>query len=157
MNEMDSNSARTAMTRKCMSRPMSLLYNAGIKPSLYTRDYWLDYGSDKGFDADYLGIGKYDKYHYPSFLKPNYYSVITCIYVLNVVSPEIEVSILREIMTCLTPIGLAYVSVRRDLPLEGTKTQRFVTLPFNCVYEDRGFAMYQVPKNKLEEYIDSKV
>ena len=48
------------------------------------RDRRLDYGCGKGFDADALGMMKYDLNHFP-VLPAGEFDIITCIYVLNVI------------------------------------------------------------------------
>ena len=155
MNEMDSNSARTAITRKHMSKPLRMLIaNRWITLSEVEVQSWLDYGCGRGFDADTMLLDKYDKYHYDLPPPPDTYDKVLCTYVLNVVSPETEIEVLKGIATCLKRVyGAAYISVRRDISREGTKSQRYVELPFLVIHEDRYFATYRVSSRELRDYL----
>ena len=75
------------------------------------------------------------------------FATILCNYVLNVLPPEEESSVLDDIRSKLTPGGVAYIAVRRDLKAEGTTSkgtyQRNVKLDLPILYERKGaFCIY---------------
>ena len=75
----------------------------------------LDFGSGRGFDAEYYHMDAYD----PNWLSPELpkrqYDTITCNWVLNVVTPTEQDIILKQIKSLLKPNGNAYIAVRRDI------------------------------------------
>ena len=104
----------------------------------------LDYGCGRGFDAGELGLEAYDPYFFPDMPKGKF-DTITCNYVLNVVSEEIEAWILHDIEERLTSNGVAYITVRRDLNGQ-EPTQRIVKLDLPIVEENAGFCIYETWK-----------
>jgi len=78
-----------------------------------------------------------------------HYDVVLCTYVLNTVSPEVQ----REITWELTRIASEsinptdiYVTVRRDIPKEGTRTQRWVELSgvWRSIRRTSGYEIYHL-------------
>lgn len=111
-------SHKTAIARKALSAPMSFLQGKGLLSGVRM----LDYGCGKGFDADALGMEKYDLNFVPRMPKGKYRTV-TCIYVLNVVEdPEERRRVEDRIIQLLAPGGRAFIAVRDDIP-EGSRTQ----------------------------------
>ena len=106
---------RTAITRRAPSKPMQYLYSLAYLT--HENDHWgrtLDYGSGRGFDADYFNMERYDPNFAPE--KPSKgFDVITCNYVLNVVDKVTQRAIVDEIEALLNDGGIAFISVRRDL------------------------------------------
>ena len=89
------NAHKTAITRKAPSVPMRWLMSQ--RPVLVDAlRPWavLDFGCGKGFDADHWGFDKFDPHYFPDTEVGINYEVITCNYVLNVVSPGQQESIL---------------------------------------------------------------
>jgi SAM-dependent methyltransferase len=137
----------TAITRKSLSLPMKYLTNNGL---LFGRV--LDYGSGRGFDADFLQIERFDPYYFPH--EPNgLYNTITCNYVLNVVDTKVQQLIISKIYNLLKPNGIAYFTVRRDNFKEGfTKKgtyQRLVKLdkPFELLFQKKSqFTIYKLQR-----------
>ncbi len=106
-------SGKTAMTRKTLSQPMRWLEQQHMlacnRPSRR-----LDYGCGKGFDADTLGMHKYDLNHFPK-MPEGTFDIITCIYVLNVIESEAErLQVCQDIIDRLADCGTAYIAVRND-------------------------------------------
>jgi len=134
----------TAITRTKHSRPMAELYMMGLLPDSKSI---LDFGCGKGFDAEQLKLDMYDPYYYPEY--PNKkYDIITCNYVLNVLTePEVN-KVLGEIKGLLNNKGVAYITVRRDVKKDGwTKRgtyQRNVVLPLPIVKETSGYCIYKL-------------
>lgn len=113
----------------------------------------LDYGCGRGFDADTLGFSKYDPYwgFFADDENQINYEAITCIYVLNVVTKEVQQEILRQVKALLIPGGSAYFAVRRDLKGDvqiKDHVQRIVKLPtLRLIHEDSKFAIYKMIRN----------
>jgi len=111
----------------------------------------LDYGCGHGQDAARFGLDSWDPHWNPWKIGKHRWSVITCIYVLNVLGPlELERTVWK-VRSLLKKGGSAYFAVRRDLGVPSKKgrngiTQR--TVHFNhdqaeLVYEKKGaFAIY---------------
>lgn len=158
------NNYKTAIVRKGVSQPVRRLLRYGTIYPNRTRDIInfdiLDFGCGKGFDAGFLGCHKFDPYYFPSEeLNPNGYSIILCTYVLNVVSEEDQHKILDRIASLLRNDGIVYISLRRDIPQEGTQTQRWVELPYPPFrrYTGNGkYIIYYAGKANLLEYQASK-
>lgn len=131
----------TAISRSKVSKPVEYL----IQKNLLQGDI-LDYGCGYGYDALALGADFYDKYYYPE--KPvRQYDTIICNYVLNVVSEDEELEILRDIQRLLKPNGRAYISVRRDKFTEGAtgrQTYQRYSVPNleSVVLKSGSFQMY---------------
>ena len=133
----------TAITRNTISRPLAELFMKGLLPEDKST---LDFGCGKGFDAEQLKLDMYDPYFYPEY--PNKkYDIITCNYVLNVLTATDVVQVLKEIRELLNDNGVAYITVRRDIKTEGiTKRgtlQRNVVLNLPKVKETSAYCIYK--------------
>ena len=131
---------KTAKARKRLSGPMVHLRNVGL---LWGKR--LDYGCGRGFDAEVMGFdAAYDPHFRPKLDRRHRFDIITCIYVLNVVSEEVQREIIADVNSLLLSDGMAYFAVRRDIPREGSKSQRWVTLasPAFIEAEERRFCIY---------------
>lgn len=149
-----SKSYLTAIRRKHMSRPLAFLIdNKYIKPMHSVLDYGCGHGADvkimindhgidsaKGFDPhwnlDYTALnnGPYD--------------IVLCTYVLNVVGPDEQKKIIKQLKSLVRPNGRIYVSVRRDikdsyLTARGTE-QYVVKLPYKKIKENSQFCIYEI-------------
>jgi len=134
----------TAMSRKDLSAPVKALKKRGL---LLPGDRVLDYGCGRGGDADRLGIPGYDPHWRPDTAwEPGTFNIVLCSYVLNVVDETTQEEILQDILAALAPGGKAYLTVRRDLPREGTSGrgcfQRYVVLDLPLLLENSSFAIY---------------
>jgi hypothetical protein len=102
----------TAISRRTLSAPMRHLNSLALIPQTSKS---LDYGCGRGFDADQLGMDKFDPYHFPQATSPAY-DVVTCNYVLNVIESEAERSdVITKLLGNTRCGGVIYVSVRNDL------------------------------------------
>lgn len=145
---MENNSYLTAITRTNLSVPsQSLLTKKLIVGRV------LDYGCGKGFDVKYLkqrgfDIEGYDPHFFPQ--KPHgLFDTIICNYVINVVEEEYEHLIIDEIKSFLSENGIAYITVRRDVKVEGYRKkgngityQRNVILNFDILEENNKYCIY---------------
>jgi len=107
-----SKSHLTAIARKQLSTPASYL----VKHDLL-KGRLFDFGCGKGFDADHLGMDKYDPNHFPDgpSVPMHEYDTVMCNYVLNVIEDEAErLKAEQDIVAHLNQNGTAFVSVRND-------------------------------------------
>jgi hypothetical protein len=138
---MTDNAHKTAITRRTLSVPARVLNERGL---LVGRG--LDYGCGKGSDARLLSMAKYDPFYSPDFPKGKF-ATIMCNYVLNVVDADTEALILKVIRGKLEPGGVAYITVRRDVKVDGVTSkgtyQRNVKLDLPILLERKGaFCIY---------------
>lgn len=120
------NSHKTAITRSTLSRPMQHLKDKGL-----LRGIMLDYGCGKGYDAQELYMDMFDPHYTDGIILCqhttntgadviNTYDTITCNYVLNVIEDEDEMhGVIDHIHRMLSPEGIAYITVRRDVKEAG--------------------------------------
>ena len=131
----------TAITRTSISGPTRYLSSQGL-----IKGRVLDYGCGKGFDADTLGIEKFDPNWCPALPKGKFDTII-CNYVLNVVEPSEVKAIIAKVKKLLRCHGVAYFSVRRDLPLTGKAGrgcyQHYVKLSGKPIKQTSLFAIYK--------------
>ena len=78
----------------------------------------LDYGCGKGYDADRLGMFKYDPYFFPEAPEGEF-NTVYCGYVLNVVPKDEGQVIVDDIQRLLSRRGQAFIVVRRDVKKDG--------------------------------------
>jgi hypothetical protein len=108
----------------------------------------LDYGCGRGTDADHLNCDRYDPHYFPE--KPvGPYDTITCSFVLNVIeSAEEREAVLSDLRSLLTPDGVAYVTVRRDIKTEGYTSkgtyQETIHLEDEIVFECADYVIYAI-------------
>lgn len=130
---------RTAIRRVAISAPTRWLEDQELLSGRI-----LDYGCGYGKDAAELGFEVYDPYFFPNMPRGKF-DTILCNYVLNVVPEREQAWIIHDIETRLSPEGVAYLTVRRDLKGH-EKTQRIVRLQLPVVVETPGFCIYETGK-----------
>ena len=122
----------TAKERDTLSYPAKILYNKNL---LIGRV--LDFGCGLGKDVELLkekdlDITGYDKHYFPEY-PTNKFDTILCFYVLNVLMPEEQASVLMEVSYLLKPGGKAFFAVRRDIKYEGFRIHKVHQKPtFQC-------------------------
>jgi len=130
----------TAVSRKKPSLPMQFLEKNG----LLVGDV-LDYGCGRGFDVEYYKIDGYDPNWFPVDITKKY-DTITCNFVLNVVTEEVQDIIISKVKSLLKPYGKAYFTVRRDMRAnyQGRGCmQRLVYLDMPIIHKNSGqWVMY---------------
>lgn len=137
----------TAITRKTLTAPTKYLFNKNLLIGNI-----LDYGCGKSIDSEILeNCDKFDPYYYNDKKVFNrLYNTIICNYVLNVVHKDLEQSIIQKIKSLLKQNGKAYISVRRDVKIDGfTKKgtyQRNVILNYPIIKENKSFCIYELCK-----------
>jgi ATP adenylyltransferase len=140
--------ATTAISRTKPSKPTRILLERGfIQPGWRV----LDYGCGSDPAADVYGWERYDP-EYAPWPPSGPYDAIVCHYVLNVLPAADESKVLDAIESLLTDGGVAYITVRRDLPETGRQGrgiwQRYVTLDLPSVYRDSGCEIYMMTKRR---------
>lgn len=113
----------TAKERESISFPAKLLLNK----NLLTGDV-LDFGCGFGKDVELLkakgiSIIGYDKHYFPEYPQKRFDTII-CFYVLNVLLPEEQASVLLELSQLVKPTGKVFIAVRRDLQFEGFRMHK---------------------------------
>jgi diadenosine tetraphosphate (Ap4A) HIT family hydrolase len=117
------NSHLTAKERDTLSFPAKILFNQNLLVG-DVLDFGCGYGSDvKLLKAKGINIEGYDKYHFPEYPSKKFDTII-CFYVLNVLLPEEQATILMELSQLVKPTGKVYIAVRRDLQYEGFRTHK---------------------------------
>jgi 2-polyprenyl-3-methyl-5-hydroxy-6-metoxy-1,4-benzoquinol methylase len=133
---MAQNAHKTAITRNKLSVPTRILRDKSLLVGRV-----LDYGCGKGFDAVEVGAESFDPFFQPD-MPEGQFDTVYCNYVLNVVEPVTEPSIIEGIRAKLRPGGRAYLTVRRDIKTEGITSkrtfQRNVTLDLPVLCEKKG-------------------
>lgn len=142
MNQAVVNSHKTAIVRHNLSRPIRSLQREGL-----IKGNVLDFGCGRGYDADTLGFSKYDPHFFPT-MPEGKFDVVVCNFVVNTLPKESEETLFTEILSKVVDGGKAFVSVRRDVEVEGFTTkgtyQRNVFLPFKLITENSEFAIYEL-------------
>lgn len=138
----------TARVRKDASAPSKWLTIRSIVPLGAAN---LDYGCGRGEDAKIFGWDSYDPHWNP--VKPTKkYNFITCTYVLNVVDEATQEKIISTLKRLLTPTGVAFITVRRDVGMFKKKiskrVQRYVKLSLPVVRENCQFCIYEMRRGK---------
>jgi hypothetical protein len=141
-------SYKTAIDRDKPSTPMRWLEENNLLGGKFDRK--LDYGCGRGFDADYYNMIGYDPHFRPK-LPTGKFRIIVCNYVLNVVSQLEANFILYNIRALLVESGVAYITVRRDIKVDGLTDkgtyQRNVKLDLPKVNEiEDEYCIYKMEK-----------
>ena len=143
---------KTAVKRKTPSKPLLKLLNlVGLSEGLSI----FDYGCGHGKDLDYLrelssvanlnwDVQGYDPIHRPIPPTHDEFDIVLCTYVLNTVPDYIQSTIIQDIIGLGNRQGKVFVTVRRDIPEEGTDTQRWVELPWKKLYECKQYVIYYI-------------
>jgi ATP adenylyltransferase len=135
------NSHLTAKKREALSFPARILLNQ----NLLLGDV-LDFGCGFGNDVNLLKnkgikIDGYDKYYFPEYPTKRY-DTILCFYVLNVLLPEEQSTVLMELSQLVKPNGKVYIAVRRDLQYEGYRMHKLhqkKTFQCNVILNSKSF------------------
>lgn len=117
------NSHLTAKERETLSFPAKIILNKNLFIG-EVLDFGCGFGSDvKLLQAKGINIEGYDKFHYPKYPTKKFDTII-CFYVLNVLMPEEQATVLMELSQLIKPYGMVYIAVRRDLQYEGFRMHK---------------------------------
>lgn len=139
--KLNPNSHLTAKERKFLSFPARILFNK----NLLIGDV-LDFGCGFGKDVELLkskgiNIEGYDKHYFPKYPTKKFDTII-CFYVLNVLLPEEQATVLMELSQLIKPTGTVYIAVRRDLKYQGFRTHKIhqkKTYQCNVILNSKSF------------------
>lgn len=141
----------TAKDRDSLSFPARYLLNK----NLFIGEV-LDFGCGFGKDVEILKrhdiqVTGYDKHYFPDYPKQKYDTVI-CFYVLNVLLPEEQATVLMELSQLVKPGGTVYIAVRRDVQIEGFRMHKIhhqktyqcnVVLNFRSLFKNENCEIYE--------------
>lgn len=141
---MNTNSHKTAITRRSLSAPTKYLMSQNL-----LKGTLLDFGCGKGYDCDHLKCEGYDPHYRPNKLLKNEYDTIFCNYVLNTLEEDMHPQVIQKIKSLLSSEGVAYISVRNDLAnLNGfTKKGTYQTpvdLDLPLIYKTSSYKIYEL-------------
>ena len=107
----------------------------------------LDYGCGKGYDADRLGMFKYDP-HFFDDQPAGTFDHVYCGYVLNVMDKKEGQRVVDDMQALLKPRGTGYVVVRRDHKADNPN-QRQVFLDGACLFTNNSkYTIYSFWKDR---------
>jgi diadenosine tetraphosphate (Ap4A) HIT family hydrolase len=117
------NSHLTAKEREYLSFPAKILFNQNLLVG-DVLDFGCGFGSDvKLLQEKGIKIEGYDKHYFPEYPAKKFDTII-CFYVLNVLMPEEQATVLMELSQLIKPTGKVYIAVRRDLQFEGFRMHK---------------------------------
>ena len=135
------NSHLTAKEREYLSYPAKILFNRKLLNG-DVLDFGCGFGNDvKLLRAKGINIEGYDKHHFPEYPKKRFDTII-CFYVLNVLLPEEQATVLMELSRFIKPTGKVYIAVRRDLQYEGFRIHKIhqkKTYQCNVILNSKSF------------------
>ena len=141
----------TAIDRSKLSSPVQFLLDRNLLQGRIL-DFGCGLGNDvKLLDRQGFNIIGYDPHYTPIYPEGKFDSIVCC-YVLNVLMPEEQSSVLMNIAHLLKPGGKAYYAVRRDLKKEGFREhyihkkptyQCNVKLPFQSIQLNEYCEIYE--------------
>lgn len=145
------NSHLTAIERTSLSYPARILMN---QKKIHGKI--LDFGCGVGKDVELLAtkgyeIKGYDPHYFPEFPTEKFDTII-CFYVLNVLLPDEQEIVLKQVKDLLKQNGKAYFAVRRDVYYEGFRMHKLhkkqtyqcqVKLPFETVFKNENCEIYE--------------
>lgn len=135
------NNYLTAKEREYLSFPAKILFNQNLLIG-NVLDFGCGFGSDvKLLQAKGITIEGYDKHYFPQYPQHKYDTII-CFYVLNVLLPEEQATVLMELSQLIKPTGKIYMAVRRDVQFEGFRMHKIhqkKTYQCNVVLNTKSF------------------
>lgn len=151
MQQFNPNSHLTAKERDTLSFPAKILLNRKLLVG-DVLDFGCGYGNDvRILESKGINIEGYDKFYFPEFPTKKFDTII-CFYVLNVLMPEEQATVLMELSQLLKPNGKVYIAVRRDLQFEGFRTHKIhqkktyqcnVILNFKSFFKNENCEIYE--------------
>lgn len=154
----------TAIDRTFLSFPARFLLERNL-----LQGQILDFGCGLGNDVKLLSqqglqIQGYDPHYFPPYPQQKFDTII-CFYVLNVLYPEEQATVIMEVSHLLKPGGKAYYAVRRDIKREGFRQhyvhqkptyQCMVKLPFQSLHLDESCQIYEYIHYNHQKYSDKR-
>jgi len=151
MQQQNPNSHLTAKERDTLSFPAKILFNQNLLIG-DVLDFGCGFGNDvKLLKAKGINIEGYDKYYFPEYPIKKFDTIIG-FYVLNVLLPEEQATVLMELSQLVKPTGKVYFAVRRDLQFEGFRMHKIhqkqtyqctVKLPYHSFFKNENCEIYE--------------
>jgi len=139
--KLNPNSHLTAKERENLSFPAKILFNQNLLVG-DVLDFGCGFGNDvKLLKSKGIKIEGYDKHYFPEYPTKKFDTII-CFYVLNVLLPEVQATVLMELSQLIKPTGKVYIAVRRDLQYEGFRTHKIhqkKTYQCNVILNSKSF------------------
>jgi hypothetical protein len=134
---------RTAIARKKVSLPIrDRLVDELSDPCRRC----LDYGCGRGYDAEMLGMFRYDPHFFPE--RPvGRFDRIYCGYVLNVLTKKEGQEVIDDIQSMMHKKSIAYIAVRRDMKPDNPNQRKVVLKGASCDVDNSKYALYCFWKN----------
>lgn len=141
MHQTNPNYYLTAKERETLSFPARILSERNLLVG-DVLDFGCGFGSDiKLLKGKGITIEGYDKHYFPDFPRKKFDTII-CFYVLNVLLPEEQATVLMELSALVKPTGKVYIAVRRDLQYEGFRMHKIhqkQTYQCNVILNSKSF------------------
>ena len=141
MQQSNPNNHLTAKEREHLSFPAKILINQNLLIG-DVLDFGCGFGNDvKLLKSKGINIKGYDKHYFPEYPTKKFDTII-CFYVLNVLMPEEQATVLMELSQLVKPTGKVYIAVRRDLQYEGFRTHKIhqkKTYQCNVILNSKSF------------------
>lgn len=135
-----------AAIRKYPSKAAVFVVKAGLAQGKV-----LDFGCGHGMDADTYNWDGYDPKYRPRNVAQSSYDTILCTNVLNVLDRDNRLQALNHIQSLLSPEGVAYIVVPRNIPVTGKRRpngtrQYYVVLDLPIIHETKTSVIYTLSK-----------
>lgn len=141
MQSSNPNSHLTAKEREYLSYPAKILFNQHLLVG-DVLDFGCGFGNDvKLLKSKGIKIKGYDKHYFSDYPTKKFDTVI-CFYVLNVLLPKEQATVLMELSQLVKPNGKVFIAVRRDVKFEGFRTHKIhqkKTYQCNVVLNSKSF------------------
>jgi diadenosine tetraphosphate (Ap4A) HIT family hydrolase len=151
LNNQNPYSYLTAKDRETLSFPAKILLSKNL-----LNGEVLDFGCGTGKDVELLSqkgisVTGYDKQYFPKYPKTKFDTII-CFYVLNVLLPEEQATVLMELSQLIKPSGKVFIAVRRDVRFEGFRTHKVhqkktyqcnVVLNYKSIFRNENCEIYE--------------
>lgn len=152
MQQLNKYSHLTAKERYNLSFPAKIIFNQNLLIG-EVLDFGCGFGNDvKILKEKGINIEGYDKHYFPEY-PTKIFDTIICFYVLNVLLPEEQATVLMELSRLIKPNGKVYIAVRRDLQFEGFRTHKIHqkrTYQCNVILNSKSF--YKNENCEIYEY-----
>lgn len=152
MEHLNPNNHLTAKKRTSLSFPAQVLLNQNL-----ILGNVLDFGCGLGTDVTQLQekgihIYGYDKHYFPQYPTEKF-DTILCFYVLNVLLPQEQSTVLMELSQLIKPSGKVYIAVRRDVKFEGFRMHKlYQKQTYQCNVVLRSKSIFQNKNCEIYEY-----
>ncbi len=152
MQQSNQNSHLTAKERNSLSFPAKIVLNNNLLVG-EVLDFGCGFGNDvKVLKSKGVDIEGYDKFYFPKYPQKRFDTII-CFYVLNVLLPEEQTTVLMELSKLIKPTGKVYIAVRRDIKFEGFRIHKIhQKLTYQCNVNLNSKSIFRNDNCEIYEY-----